>query len=274
MNQARILLRLQDFNAGYDHKVIVKAASLEVPSGSVVALLGANGAGKTTLLKTAIGLLPRLGGSCWFGSDELNQLSNHERARRVSWVPQAAESVWRYTVREVITQARYAHRGPFASLSGEDELAVQQAMATMDVEQFSWRSLQELSGGEARRVLIARALAQDTPLLALDEPAAHLDPGRQIELMQILRRIADSGKGVLVSVHDVNAARRYADHIVLIYPDGSVAFGDTESTLTVDKLDEAMDTRFIEGYDQHYGKFLLPMERLHKQPAPGNENVT
>lgn len=263
MSISDALLKLDRLCAGYERRIVVNQASFEIPAGKLVALLGANGAGKTTLLKTAIGLLPRLSGKCWLAGQEAGTLSARERARRVAWVPQQADTAWHYTVREIICQGRYAHLGPFAAFGPDDEKAVQNAMSMMDIEDFAERSIQQLSGGEARRVLIARALAQDTPLLALDEPAAHLDPGRQIELMQLLQSFAAAGKGILVSVHDVNAARRFADYVVLIDSKGTAWFDSTDRVLTVDRLCLAFDTRFVEGTHTLYGDYLLPLERLH-----------
>lgn len=267
------LLRIENLCAGYHRSTIVHHAACEIVTGQVVALLGANGAGKTTLLKTAIGLLPRISGSVWLGDQPLSALSPRQRARRVAWVPQQSDPSWHYTVRELILQGRYAHLGPFASYGQTDEAAVMAAMRSMDVAAFSYRPLHELSGGEARRVLIARALAQDTPLLALDEPAAHLDPGRQVELMSLLRSIAAQGKAVLVSVHDINAARRFADRVLLIDSKGHTVFGPPDQVLTAASLNPAFETEFIEGRHERYGDFVLPLARLQPgspaEPAGG-----
>ena len=148
------LLSLRALSAGYHGQAIVHEASFDIEAGSVVALLGANGAGKTTLLKTAIGLLPRIDGHCLLASNEISLLSTRERARRVAWVPQLADTAWRYTVRELVSQGRYAHLGAFASYGLADEQAVNQALSTMDLSALESRTMQELSGGEARRVLI------------------------------------------------------------------------------------------------------------------------
>ncbi len=261
------LLGTSGIDAGYESKAILKNVNFSVYPGNLVALLGANGCGKTTLLKTVIGLLPKLGGTSTLSGMGLESLSPARRAKLVSWVPQTSDSAWSFTVRETVAQGRYAYAGPFRNLRETDAYAIDAAMESMDVHQYSDRRVSELSGGEGRRVLIARALAQDTPLLALDEPAAHLDPGRQLELMEILRAISRTGKGVLVSLHDVNSARRYADKVLLIGKNGNLAFGGCDEVLTPTHLEEAYETEFLHGTHGDYGRFVLPLARKKGKPA-------
>lgn len=255
------LLSVRSLSAGYGRRVVVREASFEVMPGRLMALLGSNGCGKTTLLKTAIGLLPALGGEALLAGRSVPSLGPRARALSVSWVPQVAEPAWSYVVRDFVAQGRYAVRGPFEAFNADDRAAVDEALRSMDAAGLERRLFSSLSGGEQRRVLIARALAQGAPLLALDEPAAHLDPGRQMELMETLRRLADSGAGVAVSVHDVNAARRWADDVLLIGRDGSAVFGSPDEALTPERLEEAYDTEFIYGRHDAYGKFVLPLSR-------------
>jgi iron complex transport system ATP-binding protein len=267
------LLEARDVSAGYlpprgmlgaQPKLVVKEATFSVITSALVAILGANGCGKTTLLKTCIGLLPLLGGQANLAGKQVSRLSTRDRARLVAWVPQVSNSAWSFTAREVVAQGRYATLGPFKPFTREDEAAVEAALETLDAAELANRIFSSLSGGEARRVLIARALAQDAPLLALDEPAAHLDPGRQMELMEILLRLAKSGRAVVVSLHDVNAARRYADQVMLIGRHGESFFGSPAEALTPERLEEAYDTEFLHGDHESYGRFVLPLARKRK----------
>ena len=267
------LLEARSVSAGYlpprgmigsPPKLIVKEASFSVASSALVAILGANGCGKTTLLKTCIGLLPALGGLATLAGKQVNKVSTRERARLVAWVPQVSNSAWSFTAREVVAQGRYAILGPFKPFGQEDEQAIESALETLDAAELANRVFSTLSGGEARRVLIARALAQDAPLLALDEPAAHLDPGRQMELMEILLRLSKAGKAVVVSLHDVNAARRYADQVLLIGRHGESFFGSPAEALNPERLEEAYDTEFLHGDHESYGRFVLPLARKRK----------
>lgn len=262
---SRPLLEASVLCAGYGDRVVVRDASFRMDAGSFVIVLGPNGCGKTTLLKTCIGLLPALSGQTNLGGSPVASIDARRRARAAAWVPQSAAVVWSYRSRDVVAQGRYAIRGPFAPFDADDRAAIDAAIDAMDIGAFVDRPLSSLSGGEARRVLLARALAQDTPLLVLDEPAAHLDPGRQIELMELLVSLARSGKAVLISAHDVNAARRFADQTLLVGGDGATAFGEPGAVLTPDRLEDAYDTHFIHGSHVDYGSYVLPVSRRHRK---------
>lgn len=255
------LLEARGLAAGYGERVVVADASFSVSAGSLLVVLGPNGCGKTTVLKTCLGLLPPLSGDALLGGRPVAGLRPRERARLAAWVPQLAESAWSYRSRDIVAQGRFAVRGPFMPLNDDDEAAVEAALDAMDAQAFADRPFSSLSGGEARRVMIARALAQETSLLVLDEPAAHLDPGRQMELMELLAGLARSGKAVAVSVHDVNAARRFSDLALLVGKDGSSAFGPPDDVLTPDRLEDAYDTHFIHGDHESYGHYVLPLSR-------------
>jgi iron complex transport system ATP-binding protein len=249
---------------GAQDKLVVHGAGFQALPGRLLAILGANGCGKTTLLKTCIGLLPPLGGRALLGGQDVTSLSPRKRARIAAWVPQHSESAWSFTAREVVSQGRFASLGPFAPFRPEDAEAVDDAIEALDLRELADQSFSRLSGGEARRVLIARALAQDTPLLALDEPAAHLDPGRQMELMESLASLAKAGKAVAVSLHDVNSARRFADDVLLIDRQGRCFFGPPESVLSPERLEDAYDTEFLHGDHAGYGRYVLPLARKKK----------
>ncbi|GAB1432174.1 ABC transporter ATP-binding protein [Spirochaetota bacterium] len=259
------LLEAEWLSAGYGPKLVVADASLQVQNGSILVILGPNGSGKTTLLKTCLGLIPALGGMAMLSGMPVSGLKPGARARLAAWVPQLGNSAWSYTARDIVSQGRYSILGPIKPYSQTDKEAVDKALLLMDSMAFADRPYSSLSGGEARRVLIARALAQETPLLVLDEPAAHLDPGRQMELMEILKNLAAAGKGVAVSLHDVNLAKRFADRVLLINRDGSSIFGKPDSVLSQERLEEAYDTSFVHGNHEAYGQFVLPLARKSKR---------
>lgn len=263
----RELVEADRLCAGYGDRVVVRDATFRMRTGMLVVVLGPNGCGKTTLLKTCIGLLPALSGRIDLDASPVASMDARQRARLAAWVPQSAEAAWSYRSRDIVAQGRYSIRGPFAPYDQDDELAIDQAIDAMDVRAFADRPLSSLSGGEARRVLIARSLAQDTPLLVLDEPAAHLDPGRQIELMELLVTLARSGKAVLLSAHDVNAARRFADMVLLVGSNGASVFGEPREVLTPDRLEDAYDTHFIHGSHVDYGSYVLPVSRRHRKDS-------
>ncbi len=264
---AKPLLEADGLSVGYGSLVVVGNASFSIKPGTLFVVLGANGCGKTTLLKTCIGLLPPIGGRSLLGAEAVQAMPPRRRARIAAWVPQIAEAAWSYRSRDIVAQGRYAIRGAFSPFGDEDERAIDEALEAMDASAFADRSFSSLSGGEARRVMIARALAQDTPLLVLDEPAAHLDPGRQMELMELLRGLAQAGKAVAVSVHDVNAARRFADQALLVGHDGTSSFGPPTEILTPESLEDAFDTSFIHGSHESYGSWVLPVSRRRTRKA-------
>jgi len=263
----RELVEAGNLCAGYADRVVVKDATFRMRTGMLLVVLGPNGCGKTTLLKTCIGLLPALSGRIDLRASPVASMDARQRARIAAWVPQSAESAWSYRSRDIVAQGRYSIRGPFAPYDQDDEAAIDRAIDAMDIRAFVDRPISSLSGGEARRVLIARALAQDTPLLVLDEPAAHLDPGRQMELMELLVTLARSGKAVLLSAHDVNAARRFADRVLLVGSSGSSIFGAPQEVLTPDRLEDAYDTHFIHGSHVDYGSYVLPVSRRHRKDS-------
>lgn len=198
---------------------VLDAVTLAVQAGSLVALAGPNGAGKTTLLSALAGLLPPDSGVVTLGGTALASLSRTDRARRIAWLEQGARAAWGLTVREVAALGRLPH-------GDADEAAVTAALAACGVEAFSGRRVDTLSGGEARRAMLARVLATEADILLLDEPTADLDPAQGFALMRLLRAEAARGRAVVAVLHDLSLAARFADRIVLL-ADGRVAADGT-----------------------------------------------
>ncbi len=211
--------------------------SLKVGKGEMVALLGPNGSGKTTLLKLAAGVLAPKGGEVLLGGTTLKSLSRREIARSIAVVPQYFYMPFAFTVAEVVMLGRT----PFIkTLSGEterDHSLAQQAMKLADVERFSRRAFNELSGGERQKCILAMALAQEPQLMLLDEPTAHLDIKHQVEILELVRGLnREHGVTVVGAMHDLNLAALYFDRLVLlkegaIFSDGPPAAVLTEKTI-------------------------------------------
>ena len=179
------------------------------------AIVGANGAGKSTLLRTLAGLQAPRSGSVELDGRRLSAWTARERATRVAWLGQHAETTGELTVREVVQLGRLPHHGLFGAPTAQDESIVDAAMHDAECAAWQARRLHELSGGERQRVLIARALAVDAPILLLDEPTTHLDPPHQIALVQLLRRRAAHGVTVISVLHDL-ALALLADRLVVL----------------------------------------------------------
>lgn len=205
-----ILVELQDAHARLSGTGVLNGVDLQVRSGEVVALCGPNGAGKSSAIRAALGLLPLSRGAARLGGQEVRRLSERARGARAAYLPQERSIAWNLPAVEVA-----ALGAPF--LSGGE--AVERARAAMDrvgIGHLADRGVGEMSGGERARVLLARALVVEAPLLIADEPIAGLDPDAQLLVLEQLRARADGGGGVLVSLHDLTLAARYADRLVVM----------------------------------------------------------
>lgn len=213
--------------------VVVDLVDAEARPGELTAVLGPNGAGKSTLLRSLIGLQPLLGGRISLGETDLGRVSLAERARRAAVVLTDRVDAGLLTGREVVELGRHPHQGPFGRLGAEDHRAVAEAIEHLHAEGLADHRFSEMSDGQRQRILLARALCQQPELLILDEPTAFLDVGARVDLMALLRRIADErGITVLVSTHEVELALRMSDTVWLI--DGPALLAGTPDELIAD----------------------------------------
>lgn len=213
---------------------VVDRVSLTVAEGEFVGLIGPNGAGKTSLLRGALGLLPHLGQS------SLAALPPLARARAAAFLPQGREIAWPVSVAALVALGRGAQRTRGAAA---DRAAVDLALARMGLSGFRDRPATALSGGEQARVLIARALAQETPLLLADEPVAGLDPEAQLRTMEVFAGLAREGRGVVASIHDLGLAARACTRLVLLHRGQIVADGAPREVLSEANLAEVFGVR-------------------------------
>ena len=194
----------------------VGGITLELPGGACTALLGPNGSGKSTLLRLLLGILPPRSGSAWFAGRSLGDWPRAEIAREIGVVPQGEELAFPVGVRELVAMGRYPYLGSWRREGAGDRRAVEAAMEQCDVGHLADRLLSTLSGGEQQRARVARALAQEPTVLALDEPTASLDISHEMAIFELLRGLGRSGVTVLLATHNLNLAARYADRLVLI----------------------------------------------------------
>jgi iron complex transport system ATP-binding protein len=260
------LLSLRDLRVRLGGRRAIDGVSLEIAPGAVTGLIGPNGAGKSTLLRAALGLLPAEGERL-LGGEPLPRLSAGERARRAAYLPQEREIGWPVTVETLVALGRAPHRRPVAPLAEADRAAIRAAMARMDIARFADRPATELSGGERARVLIARALAQDAPLLLADEPTAGLDPAHQIALMETLAALAREGRGVLASLHDLGLAARWCDRLVLLHEGRVAADGPPRTVLTPGRLAEVYGVRAHIAWGAE-GPVVAPVALAAAGPGP------
>ncbi len=227
------ILEVKNLSAGYDGGFVIKDISLALEPGEFVAVLGRNGSGKSTLIRAMLGLLGNVRGEVVLGGDDLFRLGRREIARKIAYVPQLAEPVFEFTAREVVLMGRYARQSRFETLSAGDAEAVDEAVRLTEVAGLLGKKVGHLSGGERQRVFIARALAQDTPVLFLDEPSLHLDISYQVEIYAILKGLQkDKAKTILAAEHNINLAAAYAERLVHLKGGGIAAQGGPAETIT------------------------------------------
>ncbi|MEM1276593.1 MAG: ABC transporter ATP-binding protein [Pseudomonadota bacterium] len=248
-------LSLKNLTVRLGAKDVLTNVTLEITTGECVGLIGPNGAGKSTLMRAALGLIPAKGRS------SLAELPRAERARRAAWLPQAREIAWGMTTSEVISLGRTPHRRPGAPFSQKDKRAVADAMRLADVEAFADRPATDLSGGEQARVLLARALAQEAPIILADEPIAGLDPAHQLAALEVFAAHARDGGTTIVSLHDLSLAARWCTRLVLLDHGRLVADGAPEEILTAERLAEVYG---IEAHLAHIagGLSIQPIARV------------
>lgn len=214
---ASVALSAHDLTVGYGARTIVAGADLAVPVGTVTTLIGPNGSGKSTLLRAIGGLSRPQGGSIRIEGVDIATLRPKQLARKLAMLPQSATAPEGLTVADLVSRGRQPHQPWYRQWSVADEAIVEHAMRQMDVDSLAETRLEELSGGQRQRAWIAMSLAQDTPVLVLDEPTTHLDLAHAVEILAIVRALAhDEGRAVLMVLHDLALAARCSDYLAVV----------------------------------------------------------
>lgn len=229
--------------------------TLSVQAGEVVALLGANGAGKSTLLRVAAALLRPTAGTAFIDGQDARELRRDAIARVASFVPQSEQAPTGFRVREVVAMGRAPHQGGWMQERPQDTLAIEEALRRCDVALLAARRMERLSGGEQRRVAVARALAQKPRLLLLDEPAAFLDVQHRLDLYaQVASVCRDEGIACVIALHDLDAAVRFATRVVLMREGRVAAEGSPAEVMTPERLGAALGARIATGVHPESGE--------------------
>lgn len=225
---------------------VLRGVELQAPAGRITALLGPNGAGKSTLLKAILGLVPSEGRVA-LGTRSLRDLSAAERAKTVAYVPQRSQLTAPLSVERVVELGRFAHRGVLQGATAADREAVARALRDAGVETLRQRAFPELSGGEQQRVLLARALATEAPVLLLDEPTSALDVRQRLLMHRVLARLRTEGRTVLVVLHDLDEARAHADRAVLLQEGRVAAAGPVGEVVAAGPVGAVYGVELVEG---------------------------
>jgi iron complex transport system ATP-binding protein len=249
---------------------VVDELSFAVPKGRIICILGPNGCGKSTLLQALARLLRPVSGGVLLDGQLISKLPTKEVARRVGLLPQGPVAPAGLTVADLVARGRFPHQGLLQQWSHEDEAAVERALDVTQVAGLRNRAVDELSGGQRQRVWIAMALAQDTPVLLLDEPTTHLDIAHQLEVLDLLSELNRSqGRTVVMVLHDLNEAARYGHHLVAMRQGRIVAQGTPEAVVTAETVREVfgIDSRILT--DPVTGTpLLVPVGRLANGAKP------
>lgn len=225
---------------------VVHGIDFEARSGQVTALLGPNGAGKSSVLRAIVGLLPYTG-SVLLDGEDVCRLTAEQRASRLGYVPQQSQLRARMSVRAVVELGRFVHRGPLGHLRASDHHAVDRAMEQAEVAALAERPFPELSGGEQRRVLLARALATGASTLLLDEPTSSLDVHHGLRLHRVVRDLAEAGCTVLMVVHDLTEAHHHADRAIAIDEGRVCVAGPVDEVIVAPRIREIYRVELIDG---------------------------
>jgi iron complex transport system ATP-binding protein len=227
------MLYVLNLSAGYGNTDVITDISFSLEKGEFVAILGRNGSGKSTLIKALQGLLKKTRGTVEVGKKDVFSLSARQLAKQIAYVPQISSLSFEFSVLEIIHMGRYVHQGRIERTTSLDESAIQDVMKLTEILHLQHKKIAHLSGGEQQRVYIARALAQDTPVLFLDEPSSHLDICYQVEIYRILKRLQkEKGKTILTTEHNINLVIPYSQRLMFLREGKIFALGPPEKLIT------------------------------------------
>lgn len=232
-------LRASGLEVRLDRRIVLAGIDAQIQPGALTVVVGPNGAGKTTLLRALAGLLTPTQGEVALGERPLIRLTTRERARAIAYLPQGGGIAWPIPVRSVVALGRMPHGEHGPDLPARGEAAVAAAIAAAGLRGFEERPATELSGGERARVLLARALATEAPILLADEPVAALDPRHQLLVLDVLREKAGEGATVVAVMHDLALAARFAERILLMRGGRIEADGPPAAVFTAGRLAES-----------------------------------
>lgn len=241
-----LLINCRDLHINLSGEPILKGITFSVSEGDYLCITGPNGSGKSTLLRCLNGIITAVKGELTLMAKDLRQYRQKHIAALVSYVPQNSGRALPFTVDEFVKMGRYAHQSAFSDWTQLDQQAVQSALAITNCAAFQYRAMETLSGGECQRVMIAAALAQESPILLLDEPTSFLDPHHQVEVHQLIQSLnRDHGKTILEVTHDINHASQHAKQILALRDGKTLWQGEARDFLQASRLKQLYNQDFI-----------------------------
>ena len=259
-------LAVKNLHFGYPNAKVLQNFFMTVGDGQIVSIVGPNGSGKSTLIKCIDRILVPASGDVSVDRRDVLKMSRKEAARLISYVPQSSLRVFPHTVFDVVQMGRRPHLGWKAN--GQDKSKVWEVLHLLGIEALALASFNELSGGQQQKVLIARALAQETGVLLLDEPTSNLDIWHQIDVMEILRSLVRKQRlTAIIAIHDLNMAARYSDRVMMMKKGKILASGTPDDVLTRENLKAIYG---IKARVKRIGEtpFVIPLSRVPAKPVP------
>ncbi len=267
------LIKIQNVSTGYKnpegYKVVGQDISASLKQGELVCLLGANGAGKSTLMRSMCGFLKTLGGDIIVKNKPVETLSDKVLSREIAVVLTDKVETDNITVEELVSYGRSPYTGFLGRLNNEDKNKVSESIEQCGIADKTNRQVHSLSDGERQKVMIAKALAQDTPIILLDEPTAFLDLPTRVDVMQLLRQLSSKGKSILMSTHDLDLALQLADKIWLVHADGSFEAGTPEDLLMANAIQKIFNKEKV-AFNPKTGLFQVNHQYNHTVVVKGH----
>ena len=267
------IIRVKNLNFSYSEQPLLQSLCLEVRKGEFVSIAGPNGAGKTTLLNLLSGSLKVQSGTIEVDSQPIQNYSVRSLAQKIAVVRQEFVPIFDFTAAEIVSMARIPYSDTFGFESKSDKKIIKEAMEITETLQFASRALRNLSSGERQRVFIARAMAQDTPILLLDEPTSFLDIKHQVNIYDLLKSAQqEKGKTIIAITHDINLAAQYSDTVLLMSAEGNYQYGRTIEILVPPEIERVFGIRtFVgrvgeENFFLPLGKFAKDSGQVKKRP--------
>lgn len=254
-------IEVKNLSYAYDTQKVLHQLSARFNQGGLTSIIGPNGSGKSTLLKAMAHILEPQKNSVWIDGKDVVTMKPRTLAELVSVVPQTVHADYAFSALDIVLMGRHIHIKPLGQESQADLQAAEHAMELTDTLKFKERSIQTLSGGERQRVILARAIAQDAPILLLDEPITYLDLNHQMELMLILRQlIASKNRTVVAVLHDLNFAMTYSDWVIVLKDGNIFSEGKPESVLTKEIIESVYGVK-VQIYQDAFGEkpFIRPL---------------
>lgn len=261
-------LQAKNLKAGYNKTVIIDGIDVTIPSNKISVIIGSNGCGKSTLLKNFARLIKPFDGEILLDGAGYDKMHSKDLAKIIGLLPQSPMVPESITVYDLVARGRYPYQKPFSQLTSEDQEAIEEAMEMMGVSKLRDQFVEELSGGQRQRVWIAMALAQQTDILFLDEPTTFLDISYQVQILELLKNLNEKkGTTIVMVLHDINLASRYADCLFAMKNGELIAAGSPEDILNEELMLRVFNLECILMKDPVSGSpFIVPKGRAHLRP--------